>query len=190
MLFRSIDSRALDRDCLAKALLQHDLGMEVSALASVEEWRKQKDLHPPLAAILLNLGGKKVTDANVAGEISRLAAEFRSIPVVILADTDELKQIMKALECGARGFIPTTVGVDVCVEAIGLAIALKKKLGFRYLLDFIPLDAGLVKGSHGRASHQPDAAPLLISQQQQLLPDTALAAPDVFQIIMAHLDLK
>jgi hypothetical protein len=27
---------------------------------------------------------------------------------------------------------------------------LKKKLGMRYLRDVIPLDAGLVKGSHGR----------------------------------------
>lgn len=136
-----IDSRALDRECLAKALIQHDLGMEVSALSSVEEWRKQRNLYPALAAILLNLGGKKVTDANVAGEISRITAEFKSIPVVILADTDELKQIIKALECGARGYIPTTVGVDVCVEAIGLAIAggifipASSLLAMRHLID-------------------------------------------------------
>lgn len=115
--------------------------MEVSALASVEEWRKQKDLHPSLAAILLNLGGKKITDANVASEISQITAEFKSVPVVILADTDELKQIMKALECGARGYIPTTVGVDVCVEAIGLAIAggifipASSLLAMRHLID-------------------------------------------------------
>ena len=110
-------------------------------MGSIEEWRRHKDLHPSLTAILLNLGGRKVTDANVASEISRLAAEFKSVPVVILADTDELKQIMKALECGARGYIPTTVGVDVCVEAIGLAIAggifipASSLLAMRHLID-------------------------------------------------------
>lgn len=136
-----IDNRALDRECLARALVYHDLGLEVSALASIEEWRKQKDLHPSLAAILLNLGGKRITDANVATEISRLTAEFKSVPVVILADNDELKQIMKALECGARGYIPTTVGVDICVEAIGLAIAggifvpASSLLAIRHLID-------------------------------------------------------
>lgn len=118
-----IDSRALDRECLAQSLIAHDLGMDVAALGSIEEWRREKDLHPPLTAILLNLGGKKVTDSSVANEITRLASEFRTVPVVILADTDDLTQILKALEYGARGYIPTSVGIDVCVEAIGLALA-------------------------------------------------------------------
>lgn len=136
-----IDNRALDRECLARALVYHDLGLEVSALGTIEEWRKQKDLHPSLAAILLNLGGRRITDTNVAVEISRLTAEFKSVPVVILADNDELQQIMKALECGARGYIPTTVGVDICVEAIGLAIAggifvpASSLLAIRHLID-------------------------------------------------------
>ncbi|WP_189394162.1 response regulator transcription factor, partial [Mesorhizobium sp. M1D.F.Ca.ET.183.01.1.1] len=43
--------------------------------------------------------------------------------MVILADNEELTQILTALECGARGYIPTSVGIDVCVEAINLAAA-------------------------------------------------------------------
>ncbi len=97
--------------------------MVISAWKSAEEWRKQEDLHPPLGAILLNLGGRKVTEGDVADEVSRLSSEFCPVPVVILADTDELPQILKALECGARGYIPSSVGIDVCVEAIGLAVA-------------------------------------------------------------------
>jgi predicted AlkP superfamily pyrophosphatase or phosphodiesterase len=90
------------------------------------------------------------------------------------------------------GYDPAELFVDPTIKLAKLKLAaklLKKKLGFRYLLDFIPLDAGLVKGSHGRASAQPGAAPLLISQQRQLIPDTTLAAPEVFHVIMAHLDL-
>ena len=41
----------------------------------------------------------------------------------MLAETDELTQILKALEFGARGYIPSSVGIDVCIEAIGLALA-------------------------------------------------------------------
>ncbi|WP_137113517.1 response regulator transcription factor, partial [Mesorhizobium sp. GR13] len=48
---------------------------------------------------------------------------FKSIPVVVLADTDDLAQILKALEYGARSYIPTSVGITVCIEAIGLALA-------------------------------------------------------------------
>ncbi|MCM8536175.1 MAG: alkaline phosphatase family protein [Lentisphaeraceae bacterium] len=40
---------------------------------------------------------------------------------------------------------------------------LKKKLGFRYLLDVIPLDANLVKGSHGVMTEKECQGPLLIS---------------------------
>ena len=82
-----------------------------------------KRLHPPLKAILLNLGGRKVTDSTVANEITRLTSEFKTVPVIVLADTDDLTQILKALEYGARSYIPTSVGIDVCIEAIGLALA-------------------------------------------------------------------
>ena len=40
---------------------------------------------------------------------------------------------------------------------------LKKKLGFRGLLDVIPLDASLVKGSHGRIPEDRGEWPVLIS---------------------------
>lgn len=136
-----IDSRALDRECLAQSLTSHDLGMEVLAVASVDEWRRKGEFHPRLGAILLNLGGRKTTDGNVATEIARLTTEFQSVPVVVLADTDDLPQILKALECGVRGYIPTSVGIEVCVEAIGLAIAggifvpASSVLAMRHLID-------------------------------------------------------
>lgn len=38
----------------------------------------------------------------------------------------------------------------------------QKKLGFRYVMDVIPLDATLVHGSHGRAPSDRDVGPLLI----------------------------
>lgn len=40
---------------------------------------------------------------------------------------------------------------------------LKKKLGFRYVMNVVPLDAGLVKGSHGRAPRSPEHGAVLIS---------------------------
>ncbi len=39
---------------------------------------------------------------------------------------------------------------------------LRKKLGFRYLMDVIPLDATLIKGSHGRVGTAPQHHPVLI----------------------------
>jgi hypothetical protein len=45
-----------------------------------------------------------------------------------------------------------------------------RKLGFRALLDVIPLDASLVRGSHGRAAQAPGFDPVLIGE----LPDPFL----------------
>ena len=118
-----IDARALDRECLAQSIRAHRVGMNVLAFGSIDEWRVRKSDYAPLSAILLNVGGRKISDADVAEEIKKLSAEFVTTPVIVLADTNELPQIMKALEYGARGYIPSSVGIDVCVEAIKLALA-------------------------------------------------------------------
>ena len=41
---------------------------------------------------------------------------------------------------------------------------LQKKLGFRTLFDVVPLDAGLVRGSHGLAAADVRDGPLLIGE--------------------------
>lgn len=136
-----LDGRALDRECLASALVDHQLGMAVVAASSIEDWGVKKASAPPLVAILFNLGGRKVTDPNTSGEIARIASEFKAVPVVVLADNEDLAQILAALECGAKGYIPTSVGIDVCVEAINLAVAggifvpASSVLSVRHLID-------------------------------------------------------
>jgi DNA-binding NarL/FixJ family response regulator len=136
-----LDGRALDRECLASALNDRDLGLTIAAMGSIEEWRMNRGAHPPLAAILFNLGGRKITDQGIADEIRSISSEFNSIPVILLSDTEELTQILTALECGARGYIPASVGIDVCVEAVNLAAAggifvpASTVLSMRHLID-------------------------------------------------------
>jgi hypothetical protein len=42
---------------------------------------------------------------------------------------------------------------------------LQKKLGMRYLMDVIPLDSSLVKGSHGRLPARPEDGPVYLSSR-------------------------
>lgn len=118
-----VDNRALDRECLAQGIAACKPGMEVLAFGSMEEWKRVRDQFPPLAAILLHIGSKDVSDQQVGDEIRRLVAEFKTAPVIILADSDQLTQILKALEYGARGYIPSNVGIRVCAEVIELTLA-------------------------------------------------------------------
>ncbi|HWV34644.1 MAG TPA: alkaline phosphatase family protein [Thermomicrobiales bacterium] len=64
---------------------------------------------------------------------------------------------------------------------------LKKKLGFRSLLEVVPLDGKYVKGSHGVPTASPEDGPVLISKDAALVPNDTIEATDVFGIILDHL---
>lgn len=115
------DGRALGRECLARTLVDHGLRMEVAAFGSIDEWQETKGSYPDVGAVLLNIGARKAGD--VTADISKLASQFGPAPVVVLSDSDDITQILQVLESGAKGYIPASVGVDVCIEAIALAMA-------------------------------------------------------------------
>lgn len=62
-------------------------------------------------------------------------------------------------------------------------ILLKKKLGFRYLMDVIPLQADLVKGSHGRISENPQDWPVLILPANSTDTEDEVSPTDVYSLI-------
>ncbi|MBM1107850.1 alkaline phosphatase family protein [Aurantibacter crassamenti] len=67
---------------------------------------------------------------------------------------------------------------------------LKKKLGFRTVLDIIPLKAELVKGSHGRIPEDTDDYPILISNNSDLISEKMVASTDVYHILKQHVNLN
>lgn len=82
------------------------------------------------------------------------------------------------------GYDPAELFLDPNLSAVKLRIAwklLKKKLGFRMLMDLIPLDASLVKGSHGCRPASQNDWPVLIGSNH--VPVGPLAATDVYQVI-------
>jgi len=70
----------------------------------------------------------------------------------------------------------------------GLTV-LRKKAGFRYVMDVIGLDANVVKGSHGLYARTPDRGPLVMTKQKDLLPEPRLEATDVFGVLLDHLNV-
>jgi len=63
---------------------------------------------------------------------------------------------------------------------------LRKKAGFRYVMDVIPLDATLVKGSHGSINTPDKFHPVLITDNKES-ENTAIAATGVYDVIWKHL---
>ena len=61
----------------------------------------------------------------------------------------------------------------------------RKLLGFRYLMDVIPLDATLVKGSHGGINIGKEYYPILVTDKA--LDKKEIDASEVYQVIWEHL---
>lgn len=84
------------------------------------------------------------------------------------------------------GYDPVELVLDPAIKIPILKIGskvLKKKLGFRYLMDVIPLDATLVKGAHGRIPESDLDKPLLVANSSIL--DTERIQPTaVFDLII------
>jgi hypothetical protein len=87
------------------------------------------------------------------------------------------------------GYDPAELFVDPRLKAAKLRIGLRlaqKMLGMRYLMDVIPLDATLVRGSHGRLTDRAEDGPLFITSEPQLLGAGPVAATDVRDLLLDH----
>jgi len=88
------------------------------------------------------------------------------------------------------GYDPAELFLDPAIRWPQLALAwrlAKKTLGFRSVMDLIPLDASLVKGSHGRADGPERHGPLLLSSAPHLVPDGPIAAEHVKGLMLSHI---
>jgi predicted AlkP superfamily pyrophosphatase or phosphodiesterase len=88
------------------------------------------------------------------------------------------------------GYDPAEMFMDESIKFLFPKIVgklIKKKLGFRTLMDFIPLDASLIKGSHGRIPESEEDWPIIVSQNKKLIQNSRTEPDAVFGIIMEHI---
>lgn len=86
------------------------------------------------------------------------------------------------------GYDPVELFIDPAIRMPKLTLALKlarKKLGFRYLMDVIPLDATLVKGSHGRMPEDQRDWPVLIGPFTSLPASGSIRADQVCEHLLS-----
>ncbi|TGK52454.1 alkaline phosphatase family protein [Leptospira bouyouniensis] len=89
------------------------------------------------------------------------------------------------------GYDPSELFLDPSKKLVKLKVlwtVLKKKLGFRYLMDVIPLDAGIVKGSHGGLPVNSDFYPIFSAEVP--LPKKKISAIKVYDFIWEQMTSK
>ncbi|MCZ7637497.1 MAG: alkaline phosphatase family protein [Verrucomicrobia bacterium] len=86
------------------------------------------------------------------------------------------------------GYDPVELFTNPAWSAFGLRARLawrllRKRLGFRMLMDVIPLDASLVRGSHGGRPSQESDWPVLLLETPDVLPARAVPSTDVHRLL-------
>jgi DNA-binding NarL/FixJ family response regulator len=116
-----IDHRTLKRECLVQTLNEHGNSLNALGFSSLGDWRATEQRSGRLRAVLYHAAPG--TPEEVDNEIAAVVAEFEPVAVVVLAEDQDLRRILKIIELGVRGYIPTSVDIDVCIQAINLAAA-------------------------------------------------------------------
>ena len=120
--FAVIDSRKLERECFIRVIRATHRTISITAYSSIQEWGSTAHGNQP-CVILLNIGARKASVRSVGEDLATLVAEAAGTPVIVLSESEDLRDMIAAVDCGAQGYIPASVGVDVIIEAARLTAA-------------------------------------------------------------------
>jgi hypothetical protein len=144
-------------------------------------------------AEVLDAKGKEAVglDHPRAGELVAVAARDAWFTYYYWLDDDRAPDFAPTVDIHRKpGYDPAELflaGGPVTKLRLAWRLA-QKTLGFRYLMDVIPLHARWVRASHGRRPDDPAHGPVLISSTRALRPAAPPGMTDVFGLILAHLE--
>ena len=143
----------------------------------------------PSVAQVMGAAEKKTAgiDHSRAGDLIAIAAENAWFTYYYWLDDACAPDFARCVDIHRKpGYDPVELFLDPAIPAVKLKILwrlLQKKLGFRMLMDMIPLDATLVKGSHGCRPKNRSDWPIAIASSSVHLPGTQLDSTEVYDII-------
>lgn len=139
---------------------------------------------------VLDAAGKREAgiDHSRAGDLVALADEDAWFTYYYWMDDQRAPDFARTVDIHRKpGYDPVELFLDPKIPAVKLKILwrlLQKKLGFRMLMDVIPLDANLIKGSHGVRPADRSNWPVIIADPQSLpANDRDLVSTDPYAVM-------
>jgi predicted AlkP superfamily pyrophosphatase or phosphodiesterase len=183
-------------DCGASAafaVADHQVAhVYVNDLSKLSEVRAILEMTPGVEAVLDQAGkARHHIDHPRAGEFVVVSERDAWFTYYYWQDDKKAPDFARTVEIHRKpGYDPVELFTDPAIIVLPAKVAwilLKRKMGFRTLLDLIPLDALLVKGSHGRAVDDPADGPVFLSRRKELLSADSVRSVDVYGLILNHL---
>ena len=147
----------------------------------------------PGVAQVLGAAEKKAAglDHQRAGDLVAVAQETAWFTYYYWMDDVRAPDFARCVDIHRKpGYDPVELFLDPAIPAVKLRILwrlLQKKLGFRMLMDVIPLDATLVKGSHGCRPKSQSDWPILIADCPSFLSQPQLDSTEVCDVIQRRI---
>lgn len=119
-----LNDTPLMRECLSMSLNHCDRGLHVVTAASVADVEATLRGEPGsdganADVVLCHLGGA-APDPGSTALVRRLLGILGGTPLIVLSDCEEPATILETFRLGVRGYIPTSVGLSMALEAIRL----------------------------------------------------------------------
>ncbi|HJU45114.1 MAG TPA: alkaline phosphatase family protein [Vicinamibacterales bacterium] len=130
-------------------------------------------------------------DHDRSGELVAISARDRWFTYYFWVDDAKAPDYARTVDIHRKpGYDPAELFVDPAIPLPKMKVAAtlaKKTLGFRYLMEVIPLDASLVKGSHGRVTDKLEDGPVIISSERRLIRNEVIESTAVRDLVLYHL---
>jgi DNA-binding NarL/FixJ family response regulator len=115
-----IDVHLLSRECLAR-VLNHERGVAVDCYSTLDEWMAVGQRMQPSLVVLCQTGRSKADALKEVERLSQLSPQIGDCPAVILSDNEDPDIIVQMLGRNVRGYVPTSLSINVALHAIDLA---------------------------------------------------------------------
>ena len=164
----------------------------------VNDRRRLEEVRAVVAAVpgvdlVLDARGKREhhLDHGRAGELVAVADADSWFTYYYWLDEARAPDFARTVDIHRKpGYDPAELFLDPAARAVKAKVGwtlLKRKAGFRTLMDVIGLDATVVRGSHGRAAASADVGPVLMTDTPGMVDGDTVEATGVYDVILRHL---
>jgi predicted AlkP superfamily pyrophosphatase or phosphodiesterase len=180
----------------AFAVADHQVAhVYVNASARVAEVKALLEKVDGIETVLDEAGKRSAhLDHPRAGELVAVASPGAWFTYYYWLDDARMPDFARSVDIHRKpGYDPVELFLDPKLPLVKGRIAwtlAKKKLGFRTMMQVIPTDATLVKGSHGRPAGTPAEGPLFVTRDKNLLPSGEISPTDVCGLILRHVGIS
>jgi DNA-binding NarL/FixJ family response regulator len=129
-----IESRLFLRECMQRSI-QLALSMPVLTVSSISELDLGRNSGLISLAIIFLSDSNSQDSGNALGLLSELAP---AVPTVVLSSTHSFETMRAVMSCGAKAYIPMSVGFAIAIEAVRFVLAGGTFVPAECLLSAIP----------------------------------------------------